>query len=82
MQIVLRSCSVYNLNGLVLMAMMLSMRLAQLTENELKLGDQWIFIQLHSTELNQVVKYTIQLQILTSSPELFNLIHHIIFFTT
>lgn len=34
-----------------------------------------IFIELHSSEFNQVVKQTIQLQILISSHELFNLIH-------
>lgn len=44
------------------------------TENKLKGGDQCIVIQLHLINLNQVVNPTIQLQILISSSESFNLI--------
>lgn len=63
------------------MATMLPMRLDQLTENKFKVSDQCLFIELHSIQLNQGVKSTIQLQMFISSSELFNLIHQIIFFT-
>lgn len=63
------------------MATMLPMRLDQLTENKFKVNDQCLFIELHSIQINQGVKSTIQLQMFISSSELFNLIHQIIFFT-